>query len=382
MLVGRSRTFEAQLARRYEIDLGLAAAPHVRAVQTHVCGSPQGVLARVQHGIFGTPIAHCWRHRYEATKPSTTTRSRSASASSVARAASAASTRTSSACRRCPDPPSTREPPASRRLDALDLVQQPHRGNAFSFPRGPSLLRPRARADLARGRSRLTSGFRGFGFLFHDETLGQIRARHFATHAAQTGAMPGTKRRLETLGDGAVKRARTHHGHVAPGRAGRLRRPDRDVLVVRARRRRARETRELRETVRVRVGGVRGETQISGWTSRRARKRSPSSASRVFEPPPPGCPPRWNYEPSTRQLGPRTSRAESAENAYVDSYDTYRTRSQTRAPLTYVPSPPARSLGTSGRAARARAAVDGLVRRARETCCRPRFRRGPPAIGV
>ena len=28
--------------------------------------------------------------------------------------------------------------------------------------------------------------------------------------------MPGTKRGLESLGDGAVKRARTHHGDVAP----------------------------------------------------------------------------------------------------------------------------------------------------------------------
>ena len=132
-------------------------------------------------------------------------------------------------------------------------------------------------------------------------------ARHFGTRAAQTRAMPGTKRGPESPDDNAVKRARTHCGGVSPvGPVGSE--PHLDELGF-----------ELEEAAPVKLvnSGRRCESAWAAFEAKatdlgvdlEARSEDVRQFVRVkcVRPASPslqGCPPRGNHEPSTRQLGP------------------------------------------------------------------------------
>ena len=126
---------------------------------------------------------------------------------------------------------------------------------------------------------------------------------------AQTGAMPGTKRGLESLGDGAVKRARTHHGNVAPVGPVVSEALHRDELGF-----------ELEDAAPVKLvnSGRRCESAWAAFEAKaadlgvdlEARSEDVRQFVRVKcvrpTPPPTRCP--GIYEPSARQLGPREAR--------------------------------------------------------------------------
>ena len=148
-----------------------------------------------------------------------------------------------------------------------------------------------------------------FGFFFGFSERGTRCARHFGTRAAQTGAMPGTKRSPESLDDGAVKRARTQHGGVAPVAPVVSEALHRDELGF-----------ELEDAAPVKLvnSGRRCESAWAAFEAKaadlgvdlEARSEDVRQFVRVKcvrpTPPPTRCP--GIYEPSARQLGPREAR--------------------------------------------------------------------------
>ena len=184
--------------------------------------------------------------------------------------------------------------------------------------------------------------------------------------------MPGSKRSPESLDDGAVKRARTQHGGVAPVAPVVSEALHRDELGF-----------ELEDAAPVKLvnSGRRCESAWAAFEAKaadlgvdlEARSEDVRQFVRVKcvrpTPPPIRCP--GIYEPSARQLGrARRGKRRSLPRVFLSAHDAFE---DARAADTH-PSPPDRSSPPAAWA-RVRALGCGWLGPARaRRCCRPRFR--------